>query len=669
MLRFSTVILLALLMSACGGGGSSNNDTSSRILNPGKTFKLGGVVTGVVGNLVIANGEDTVTLSAEGSFVFAKPVNEGQLYDVKIIALPSNQLCELRNAKNYAYRDHFDVVVECANLVERNVNLVLPANLNLSQLRLLSNYQAKGGDGEEPLALSNRLKVFDNSVVSLRTIDNKTLFLAALGQLSSGDIELGSKSTAIALMLLEPAVVSAMHDRGLVSSQILADLLIAVNANGDLDALTAEIENLINNNGSLTSPTKALNAALSRVLYLAINFISRSYVLPSVALNTVNFSYVKNTSSSVTVSATNASARYVNLFSDTDQFSSLTLLPFNSLDIMAVLAPQEKLTVNIAGPGELGVVSDANAQRVINATIDSGVRHYFLPSLNVLLGLKNAASFDSEDCLTTETINSLGAKSQTKNTIRNAVLADQYYLLFTDLSADARSQPFITELFNCEKFGVGVFLASKKALAIDNTTAVLKTLNAIYNPLNMPADLNLFSMSGVSFLAEAIAQGYAENRWILSPEEKVSGQWRIQKGEVETSYQVVRSVNLYDADADNLQIRLFATENQDDPQLSLLLPNFDFTNDGLYVLDDLPSGQTCLGFFADDALPASNLYCTSTAQAENAMTGSVTVTTDMATQKKIASFDFEAVDVKCINLVAACEKIRVIGQLTFDENF
>ena len=151
MLRYLLIITLLLLTYSCGGGGKHSHgpSQSSAPVDTSKKFKIGGAVKGLSGNLAIANGDDTVTIGTDGKFIFAKSVSEGALYSVKIVALPPNQLCELRNSKNYAYRDHYDIAIECASLVERNIRMSLPANIKLDEVRLLSNYQAKGGQGEE----------------------------------------------------------------------------------------------------------------------------------------------------------------------------------------------------------------------------------------------------------------------------------------------------------------------------------------------------------------------------------------------------------------------------------------------------------------------------------------------------------------------------------------
>lgn len=548
MFRYVLISVLIILTCSCGGGGKKGSSSTGQGEVPtdtGKRYKLGGVVKGLSGNLVIANGDDTITLDKESNFIFFKTIGEGALYDVKIVSLPTNQLCELRNSKNYAYRDHFDVVVECANLLERKININLPSKVKLADMRLLSNYQAKGGVGEE--SIDNNLVVYDNSVVSLRNAINQTVLLSYLGKITSDQYELNSKTTAIALMLLEPAVVSAIHDRGWLVGDVAVQLTNAVNVDGELDVLAAEVEKLVNNGGSLNSPSNTLVVALGRVLNSAIRILVSSPLVQqsqsenpsnsSVAISTttspsntvgVNFYFKKLDSSSnaLTLSATNQGSRYLSLRSS--RFSPVTLEPLSSQDVVlnAAQAGQENFTVAITGPGILGDISDANTAGALEASIASGINQFFLPSLSILLGLNNPADFNVADCLSDNSLKALGAATLEKPSSKQFLLSDAYYKLLSDVAFSARAQ-FVTdvkntnqspikEIFSCEKFGSGILISTKKSIAIDNTTGIINTLNSIFSSANMQTMPDLFSSQDVSYLSESIRNSYAEKEWNLS---------------------------------------------------------------------------------------------------------------------------------------------------------
>jgi hypothetical protein len=799
MFRYFLMLVFIVCCASCDSGrkGSKGGNQSSTPIDAGKKFKIGGSVLGLNGNIAIANGDDTVTVAADGGFIFAKPVNEGELYNVKIIALPQNQLCELRNSKNYAYRDHYDIGIECANLLERNIRISLPSTIKLNELRLMSNYQAKGGQGEEQLSdLVTKMMVFDNSVVSLRNAENKVLFLTYLSNLAAEEFELSSKTTAIALMLLEPTVVSALQDRGLVTGQFVDQLVSAVNSNGDIDLLATEIQNLIAKKGSLSLPTTELNASLGRVLDSAIRIIVKDSVLSTkhqtnIASNSttaqrklsvvsssdalgVVFSFVKTTDGTGTLnfSTTNKNARYVSLLSE--KFSPLSLPPYGDkkFEVKSALGSQGSFSVVIVGPGTLGTLSsEANMKSALAATITSGVSQYFVPSLNVLLGLKSPAGFRVADCLAEETITALDSKSAAQPNALKALGDDKYYQLLTTVSFNARNQ-FVTgtnnknqspieELFSCEKFGVGVLIANKKAIAIENTAGILTALNGAFNPVNIPQSLNLFAPLNVSFLTEAIRNSYAERTWVLSSvlqfdvnasrtqilagdtvqftssckdpsngnliacdvtwnfgdgdtitgnlvshkylktgsytvtatakdidgaqqtqtinidvltfsqENTAFGSWTVKQNGSEKVLSSVRAKTFFDDENDLFQIRLFAAPQQDNPQISLSIKGFDFnTNtrgDGVYSLADTSSGETCLGFYGDDATPTGTVFCTSTTgrASTQPFSGTVTVSTESDADIKKAVFTFNAFDVACTKDILACDNIQVSGEVLF----
>jgi hypothetical protein len=800
MYSYVLMIIIIVLCAGCDSGKKKSQGGQSSSAVTVKKFRIGGSVLGLTGNLAIANGDDTVTVAADGGFVFTKPVSEGDLYNVKIIALPQNQLCELRNSRNYAYRDHYDVAIECANLLERNIRLSLPSTLKLNELRLLSNYLGKGGQGEEQLSdLVTKMMVFDNSLVSLRNADNQILFLSYLSDLTAAEFELSSKSTAIALMLLEPTIVSALQDRGLSTGQIVNQLVTAVNANGDIDLLATEIQNLIAKKGSLSAPTAELNTSLARVLDSAIRIIVKSNALPvkpkaalasqstvrqqklsvvssSEALGVV-FSFAKSTDAIGTLnfSTTNQNARYVSLLSD--KFSTLSIPPYGDkkFDVKSALGPQGSFSVVIVGPGTLGTLSEANMSGALDATITSGLNQYFVPSLNMLLGLKNPAKFNVSDCLGESSIKTLDSKSATQPGTIDALKNDKYYRLLTTVAFNAReqfvngknskNQTPIEELFSCEKFGVGVLIANKKAIAIENTSGILIVLNSVFNPEKMPVSLNLFSSQNISFLTEAIRNSYAERTWTLSSvlqfdvaanrtqilagdtvkfesackdptkgtpiscnvtwdfgdgktamgssasnkyladglytvtatakdddgaqqtqtinidvltlsqENNAFGTWTVKQNGAEKMQNSVRAKTFLDDEKDIFQIRLFAGAQQDNPQISLSLKGFDFnTNtrgDGVYGLEDASSGETCLGFYGNDSTPNSELFCTSTSGRASAhpFTGSVTVSTEIPTTNKKATFKFDAFDVNCVKDIVDCPSLQISGEVLFSSGF
>lgn len=542
------ILLLALCIASCGGGGSGKKKPEPDGQTPTEAYLLGGNVVGLSGNLAIANGDETLTLNKEGSFAFAKKITKGSAYDVKIVALPQDQLCELRNSRNYIYRNRNDVVIECARLVERQINIALPRGYALTDLRLVSNFQALGGKSESPLAATNTMTLFENSFVSLRNTNNKILFLSFISSTSPTGFEVNSTSTAKALILLEPTLLAAIHDRGLTANQIEEAFFTAVDSNNDLRLLAEKIQSLVDNGGNLNDSSGQLTEALNRAVTYSATVIARIALSPAnkqtaQADSAIRFTKITpqpvpatgiqlqlakatNNTNALTLTALNSYARFVSIHSNA--FTSQLIDPNSSLDITLPngLASQQVLPVKVTGPGQLGNISADNIGKIQEASVATGISQSFLPSLNLLLGLRNSSQFNIQDCLSNETITKLRTNGNKLANASQMIANKAWYKFFFALNTDLRTQ-FVTavssskvspleELYNCEKFGAGVMISSKKKYAIENTTDILAVLNSVYGTTYQDIATDLFATSKINTLAETIRISNAEQIWNLS---------------------------------------------------------------------------------------------------------------------------------------------------------
>ena len=94
LLRTLCNIVLAtsvLLIASCGGGSGSSGQLD---FSAAKT-NLKGTVQGLIAgsNIVLTNGADTLTLSADGAFMFATQLSVGSTYSMAIAVMPVNQSC------------------------------------------------------------------------------------------------------------------------------------------------------------------------------------------------------------------------------------------------------------------------------------------------------------------------------------------------------------------------------------------------------------------------------------------------------------------------------------------------------------------------------------------------------------------------------------------------
>lgn len=117
-----TLISAAVLLSACGGGGGGSGGgfflpppTGPAAPPPqAASFSIGGSVSGLNGSLVLRNnGQDDVTLSADGSFTFAQAVGEGQGYAVTVLRQPAGQVCTVSAGQGTATSNVAQVRVAC----------------------------------------------------------------------------------------------------------------------------------------------------------------------------------------------------------------------------------------------------------------------------------------------------------------------------------------------------------------------------------------------------------------------------------------------------------------------------------------------------------------------------------------------------------------------------
>lgn len=92
--RFSGFAVVSILGSALLGG---CDDSGAPAAPP--TYAIGGSVQGLTGSIVLVNnGNDVVTLAADGTFAFNKKLSAGAGYAIEIDEQPEGQLCAVSNA-------------------------------------------------------------------------------------------------------------------------------------------------------------------------------------------------------------------------------------------------------------------------------------------------------------------------------------------------------------------------------------------------------------------------------------------------------------------------------------------------------------------------------------------------------------------------------------------
>jgi len=83
---------ILLTLSACSGGGGE------QVLPKQTTYAIGGSVSGLIGTgLVLANGSDRATITANGAFQFRNELPSGTRYNISVATQPIGQQCSITN--------------------------------------------------------------------------------------------------------------------------------------------------------------------------------------------------------------------------------------------------------------------------------------------------------------------------------------------------------------------------------------------------------------------------------------------------------------------------------------------------------------------------------------------------------------------------------------------
>jgi len=101
----AAAVLLAI--AGCSSGGSGGT----------ASYKIGGTVTGLIGTLVLQNnGADDLSVTASGTFSFAKAIANGSSYSVTVKTQPAAQACTVTNGSGKVSSANVtNVAVSCAS--------------------------------------------------------------------------------------------------------------------------------------------------------------------------------------------------------------------------------------------------------------------------------------------------------------------------------------------------------------------------------------------------------------------------------------------------------------------------------------------------------------------------------------------------------------------------
>ena len=118
---YAVTVLTQPTDQTCSVGNATGTMGTTKVTNVAlvcstNTFRVGGTVSGLLGNLVVQdNGGDALTVSANGKFVFATPVAQGSRYAVTIQTQPGTQTCTVADGTGtLGVANVLSVTVACA---------------------------------------------------------------------------------------------------------------------------------------------------------------------------------------------------------------------------------------------------------------------------------------------------------------------------------------------------------------------------------------------------------------------------------------------------------------------------------------------------------------------------------------------------------------------------
>lgn len=136
--HFRRAVTPIAMLAAAGLTGclADDIDTEEEGLTPGQpTYTISGQASGITeGNLQLTlNGDETVTLSNDGSFTFSTRLEQGEDYTVTVDGHPDHSYCDLSNAQGSMPSDHVDNVTascEVLSIGATNANRAVELDWN-----------------------------------------------------------------------------------------------------------------------------------------------------------------------------------------------------------------------------------------------------------------------------------------------------------------------------------------------------------------------------------------------------------------------------------------------------------------------------------------------------------------------------------------------------------
>lgn len=132
------------LLTACGGGGGGGGGETPMPPAP-MQFRVGGMVSGLNGSLVLQLNGETLTVASSGAFTFSQQLGSGASYQVAVTSQPMGQQCSVASGSGTIANSNISLQVNCSNLPKyvsgtvAGLSGILRLQLNTDSLTLTSD--------------------------------------------------------------------------------------------------------------------------------------------------------------------------------------------------------------------------------------------------------------------------------------------------------------------------------------------------------------------------------------------------------------------------------------------------------------------------------------------------------------------------------------------------
>lgn len=504
----SLVLISAIAACGSGGGGksqssaSASSSSSSGVIKPQPVSnKVSIKVEGLKGALELANGSDNLQINKDGAWQFKLPVEVGISYNVQFVKQPEQQICTMKYGWRVMVTAPLVVEIACSDGFGVGLDITKPKDYGLKNLQVVSNYQQLGGAGDLLLTLDSKIKTTKNSFIALRNATaDKTYFLAYIYADTLARIKLDPQSTALALLLTEPAVTQAIYSRQMDIGEFynhIAPLDGQKNPQleGDLKKLADEIARQADKDVDLFGPQTTIGPFLERAIVFALDKLSAKPLVPVVDGKSVALSVTLPTPGNLNLVVNNPQDRTIVLSGLKGSVSS-ALIEGNSSFTTSQSVPADQfysLNLSYFGPGKLGSVNalDADFKRAI---LRSSLVDYFLPNLAYFSGGKAPSKEIVVDCLKQEDWADLEADAATVYpAVQSFIEQDNYFRPYFAFAEKYRGfwadSDNMDKLLSCSSIGLAGLSKAESVVAKSHLTSLLKGVNKLRESSSVKEDL------------------------------------------------------------------------------------------------------------------------------------------------------------------------------------